>query len=758
MGSRELTPWRPPPFWLSLTLTLVLAVAFGLLRVFIYPESIVPIADALPLLLALWHRDKRLLWVLAGMLIGASAYKLMMLMDAARFENVGQFVTFFVMKEGDVIIAATVVHLAVNYRNSVERANISLVQANEELQAANEELAAREEEISRQNEELQVQAEEMQQQSEELQAQGEELRLANEELAARESTLETLLHLSSPAANDDEVLPGVCRSAMELLNGAAACLFKQVDDQFVVRAHAGFCPKGPSPCELPVNVTLARMAVESGGPAHLRDRDLRPDLQSPQPSDGRVMRSVLAAPVRCGGKILGALEVYSVEPRDWTDQQASLLNWLAAQCGQAWETVRLRSAMQALNESLEQKVEMRTAELEARTIELRMLASQLATAEHRERRRIAQVLHDELQQLLVAVRMRLNAASVPDGAWKVQVESLLEQAIDLSRSITTELSPPILFEERFEASLLWLARRMKQQQNLDVEVRCQPGAEPPNDDWRVFLFTAVGECLFNVVKHANVSRASVEVKVDKGQLHTIVTDQGCGFQLNEAQMRARAGESFGLFSVRERAALLGGYVKVQSSPGNGTRVEIVVPLDASQTRLDGPSTVDLVRDSAVAQTPRETTTRASSRSTRGNTGRIRILLADDHQMLREGLAGLLDGHDDLEIVGQAGDGQEAVEMGLALRPDVVVMDVAMPRLNGIEATRALREQAPSVRVIGMSMHARDEMAAAMFDAGAVAYVTKGGPAEQLIDEIRRAAAMDAEAARAAAREVPDDVR
>lgn len=127
-------------------------------------------------------------------------------------------------------------------------------------------------------------------------------------------------------------------------------------------------------------------------------------------------------------------------------------------------------------------------------------------------------------------------------------------------------------------------------------------------------------------------------------------------------------------------------------------------------------------------------------------------------MLREGLAGLLDGHDDLEIVGQAGDGQEAVEMGLALRPDVVVMDVAMPRLNGIEATRALREQAPSVRVIGMSMHARDEMAAAMFDAGAVAYVTKGGPAEQLIDEIRRAAAMDAEAARAAAREVPDDVR
>src|SRR5690606_30097848 len=104
-------------------------------------------------------------------------------------------------------------------------------------------------------------------------------------------------------------------------------------------------------------------------------------------------------------------------------------------------------------------------------------------------------------------------------------------------SVTTELSPPILFEERFEGSLQWLARRMKQQQNLDVEVRCEPGAEPPNDDWRVFLFTAVGECLFNIVKHANVNEACVEVKVEGDQLHTIVTDAGCGFQLADAQHR-----------------------------------------------------------------------------------------------------------------------------------------------------------------------------------------------------------------------------
>jgi two-component system response regulator NreC len=116
--------------------------------------------------------------------------------------------------------------------------------------------------------------------------------------------------------------------------------------------------------------------------------------------------------------------------------------------------------------------------------------------------------------------------------------------------------------------------------------------------------------------------------------------------------------------------------------------------------------------------------------------RIRVLLADDSSVVREGLARLLQLQADIEIVGQAVDGLEAVQMALQLQPDVVVMDVGMPLLSGIEATRRVHSQLPQVRIIGLSMHDEQETAAAMRDAGAAAYLTKTAPPSRLIAAIR----------------------
>jgi DNA-binding NarL/FixJ family response regulator len=93
--------------------------------------------------------------------------------------------------------------------------------------------------------------------------------------------------------------------------------------------------------------------------------------------------------------------------------------------------------------------------------------------------------------------------------------------------------------------------------------------------------------------------------------------------------------------------------------------------------------------------------------------KIRVLLADDHPVLRHGLAGLLQGHAEIEMVGQAKDGQEAVELARQTRPDVILMDITMPRLNGIEATRRIKAELPEVCVIGLSMHEGEDMAMAM---------------------------------------------
>jgi PAS domain S-box-containing protein len=111
---------------------------------------------------------------------------------------------------------------------------------------------------------------------------------------------------------------------------------------------------------------------------------------------------------------------------------------------------------------------------------------------------------------------------------------------------------------------------------------------------------------------------------------------------------------------------------------------------------------------------------------------IRVLLADDHHILREGLARLLRERPGIRIVGEAGDGRQAVELALRERPDVVLMDVSMPELDGIEATRQIKSALPGVRIIGLSMYESQEMGTAMRDAGAVAYLSKAGSPDALL--------------------------
>ncbi len=115
---------------------------------------------------------------------------------------------------------------------------------------------------------------------------------------------------------------------------------------------------------------------------------------------------------------------------------------------------------------------------------------------------------------------------------------------------------------------------------------------------------------------------------------------------------------------------------------------------------------------------------------------IRVLLADDHAIVRQSLARLLGGQPGLEVVGLAGDGQQAVDLAVRLEPDVIIMDVSMPRLNGLEATRRVKALLPRVRVIALSMHREEDMAADMRAAGACRYLAKTSPPDELVKAIR----------------------
>ncbi len=115
---------------------------------------------------------------------------------------------------------------------------------------------------------------------------------------------------------------------------------------------------------------------------------------------------------------------------------------------------------------------------------------------------------------------------------------------------------------------------------------------------------------------------------------------------------------------------------------------------------------------------------------------IKIILADDHTMLRQGLSRSFEQEKDIDVVGQTKDGLSTIELVRELSPDVVVMDIGMPDLNGIEATRRITKDYPKIKVVGLSMHSSDKYVREMFRAGASGYLLKNCPFEELVEAIK----------------------
>ena len=370
---------------------------------------------------------------------------------------------------------------------------------------------------------------------------------------------------------------------------------------------------------------------------------------------------------------------------------------------------------------------------EHKSQQLRALSLELTRTEQRERVRLARVLHDHIQQLLVAAR--LNLATIKDWGAPPQttsilagVERLLGEAADASRSLAVDLCPPILREGGLVPALFWLADRMQETHAMTVAVDAHPRDDPRSESARYLLFDAARELLFNVVKHARTSQAHVSLQRELGGRMVLkVSDQGAGMDL--AQWRGDyTSRGFGLLHLRERAEAQGGGLTLKSSPEAGTFVTLFLSDSsdenrAGEERSQPVASLDAPMDRPVEPAP----VRPDG---------IQVLVVDDHDIVRHGLVGLLRGCPDIIVAGEAADGVEAVDKAVRLRPDVVVMDVNMPIMNGIEATRRIHARAAGVAVIGLSVHPEAEMARQMKDAGACAYVAKTAPAQDLIAAIR----------------------
>jgi CheY-like chemotaxis protein len=327
----------------------------------------------------------------------------------------------------------------------------------------------------------------------------------------------------------------------------------------------------------------------------------------------------------------------------------------------------------------------------------------------------------------------LNPAASPaefkQGAGKLN--SLLRECIALSRSLTSELGHPALSDPDLRSGLEWLAGWMLEKHGLRVFIASGDAIVIKAEETRSMLLQATRELLFNIVKHSGVKTA--KVRVERSALEKVsitVTDEGVGFDPNRLFAVGTTATGIGLFSIRERLALAGGGIEIASSPGTGSRCTVWI--SDAPTTLGQPGSGRL----RMHETAGSGETRGSATPSDLPSRRYRILIVDDHALVREGLALQIRQQPDLEIVGEAEDGETAVELATQLHPDVVTMDLSLPGIDGVEAARRIHAALPATRIIGLSMFEEARQAAAMREAGAVAYISKTASVEALLDAIR----------------------
>lgn len=407
-------------------------------------------------------------------------------------------------------------------------------------------------------------------------------------------------------------------------------------------------------------------------------------------------------------------------------------------------TVSKRAAdhLQAWNAELERKIGDRMQELEQSQERLRALATELNLAEQRERQRVAAELHDHLAQLLVLSRLKLGQAKRVDGVppschgLLQQTEDVLSEALTYTRTLVADLSPPVLHEFGLVAALKWLSEYMRRY-DLVVRVVTHMDEESINvpEDQAVLLFQSVRELLLNAHKHAGAEDATLRIVKEDSALHILVQDQGRGFDvsapMSEGLERAAPSSQFGLFSIRERMRALGGAFHIESRPGEGTTARLILPVAWREEQRR--------HDRRTGQGPPLIPSSPAPRSSDPPVAcHIRVLLVDDHAMVRQGLRSVLENYADVRIVGEAAHGEEAVKQVAALRPSVVVMDINMPRMNGIEATARIKTTYPDTVVVGLSVNAAGDNGDAMQAAGASMVLTKEAAVEQLYESIQQA--------------------
>jgi signal transduction histidine kinase/CheY-like chemotaxis protein len=376
------------------------------------------------------------------------------------------------------------------------------------------------------------------------------------------------------------------------------------------------------------------------------------------------------------------------------------------------------------------------AALKSNEESLRHLSARLLQLQDEERRRIARDLHDVTGQKLAVLSMALSGLlNRPNANLDADSQRALTESLAWSKEVAAEirtlsylLHPPLLDELGLSSAVKWYLAGFTSRTGIQMETDIPSDIQRLSPDAEVAIFRVLQESLTNVHRYAESPKAIVRMDVTGEEIKLEIQDFGKGVESSKASSPngsvARLG--VGIQGMTERMRQLGGKLEITSSPNKGTLVSATIPLSSLAAMPAQPATVLVSPLNPASDLAGPT----------ANTLRKRILIADDHEMLRRGVRNTLQSELDLEICGEAVDGQDAVEKVKALQPDLVILDINMPGLNGLVALRQILRLRPQTKVLVFSVHDSDQTVKEVDAAGAHGFVSKGKDSQDLLRAVR----------------------
>jgi two-component system NarL family sensor kinase len=382
-----------------------------------------------------------------------------------------------------------------------------------------------------------------------------------------------------------------------------------------------------------------------------------------------------------------------------------------------------------LTELIETNEALRVSELS-----LRQLSARLLKLQDEERRRIARDLHDTTGQKIAVLSMTLDRLAKLVDIRKVDVKDALTESRDVVgrigeeiRTLSYLLHPPLLDECGLASAVLWYAEGFKKRSGIHLNVSIDEELVRLTTDAETALFRVLQESLTNVHRYSGSPSAEIRIFQSAGKVHLDIVDHGKGVKAGTERPSFAGAPTLGVGipGMRERIRQLGGQLEVEFS-NEGTRVHASLPVEVSAEQSGDQSTSELFRDKENFQAnPRQ---RPDVRK--------RILIADDHEVMRRGVRGLVESQEEWSICGEAIEGNEAISKTKELRPDLLILDVSMPGVSGIEAALQILRDDPSMRILFFTMHDSPQMMREISNVGAWGYVAKARAGNDLVDAVR----------------------